>query len=311
MKIMKITSAFALVLALVAAQLAFAVSPAYADYTHTLTVSAGAGTFNDGTDDINLVKNGETTAYVQSNATSIKVGEKTYDIKTMPDGLEPAESKYFVRGLKVAGDDNDNAKVGTINLATGQGHLGNEDVELVVAYGLKSNMVKYTVNYFEYGTNAALAPSETHYGVVGDKPVVSFKYFDGYLPRDLNITGTIAADGSTIFTFYYYEVDLNGNIIIINDGDGGAGAGGAGGAGAAGDNAGANIGDNDTPLANGPNDIVDIDNGQTPTTDGTDIDGNKTPGANWALIGGGAALVAAIAAAAIIFFRRRRDEEEA
>jgi len=324
MKNVRLASMITLTLVLLAAQLAFAAAPAYAaPYTHKVTVSSGNGSFSG---DIDYVDNGAASASVNSNSASVTIGGTEYELEEMPDGNAPDDSKYFVRGLKVAGDDNDNAIVGTIDVTTGQGHVGEEDVELVIAYGLKSNMVTYTVNYYLAGSTTEIADSETHYGVIGDKPVVSYKHIEGYLPQTLNITGTIAENGTTEFNFYYNMVDANGNIIIINrGGNGGTNGGGANGGGAGGGTTGdngaggeggdngagtTNIADNNTPTAENPTDITDIDSGDTPTTDPAEIDDTETPGTNWALIGGGAAIVVAIAAAVLALARRKREEND-
>ena len=192
--------------------------------------------------------------------------------------------------------------------------------------------MKYQVRYVnEAGTD--ILPIETHYGANGTRQVVSFKHVEGYLPDAYNRIGTLQKGTTTVFTFIYSPVPEGAaNVVVVPGAGGAAAAGGAGAAGAgaagagaagaagaggavgAGGAAGAAIADGAVPAA-GPADVVDIDNGDTPTTDTPDgttaIDDNKTPKAstNWGLIGGGAAVVAAIAAAVLAIARRRRDEE--
>lgn len=269
-------------------------------YDHKVSVSAGNGEFSDG--DV-LVTGENITVSATVNGTEVKVnGDTAATISKMPDKKAPADSKYFVKGLKEAGHNDPN--VGDITVES-------NDAEFVVAYGLKSNMVKFIVHYRDAATGGpvpGLPESEEFVGVTGDKPVITWKYAEGYLPQAYRLTGELS--GEKEFTFWYYKVDAQGNIVTVVDGAP-AGAAAAAAAAAGGpDGAGVAIGDADTPLADGPQDTVDIDNNQSPTTDPSNIDDNKTPGANWGLIGGGAALVAAIAAAIAILAKRRREEEE-
>ena len=74
-------------------------------------------------------------------------------------------SKYYIKGIRESGRDNNTVSSPSFTV------VGDRDY--VVAYGLRGNMVAYTVNYVDI-TGSALAPSETYYGNVGDKPVVAF-----------------------------------------------------------------------------------------------------------------------------------------
>lgn len=290
----------------------------FADYDYTMTVSAGRGSITLPADKITSAE--ALTTDPTKNIVKINGKEVT---------VTPPDADHFVIGLKDAGHDN-----GALLAANKEVKLAdrNEDTELVVAYGLKSDMVEYTINYVEAGTGNVLLPAETHYGVDGSKPVVSYKYVENYLPDAYNRTGTLVRGGANTFTFYYYEVDAEGNVITVvnNVAGGGAGAAGAGAAGAGGAGAaaagGANIADGAVPLDGGqPNDVVDIDDGGTPTTDnpdgqggegdGTDIDDGTTPGAggngiNWPAVGGGVGAVALIAAIAALLAKRKKDAEE-
>lgn len=70
----------------------------------------------------------------------------------------------------------------------------------------------YTVEYVDSAGNE-LAPSETYYGNVGDKPVVAFLYIEGYRPNAYNITRTLKADASeNVFRFVYTR--LSGPDVI-------------------------------------------------------------------------------------------------
>ena len=283
---------------------AFGAMSAYAA-GYKLTVYSGNGMF--GSDDYLTGTKAEVDA---GNGTVTVDGGDPVEI-TMPDGKKSGSSKYFVLGLKQTGYDNDEYIAGPVDLTSESSPVKDEDASLVVAYGLKSNMTKYTVRFIEAATGGELAGAETHYGVQGGKPIISYKYIEGYLPNAWNETGRIAADGSTVFTFYYYEVDNEGNVVIVNDGNGGNAAGGnaagGGNAGNAGNAAnGTAIADNQTPLADGPQNLVDIDDNAAPKA-GAD---NEDSGINKWMILLGALILAALAAGTAVFVKRRNNEDE-
>lgn len=108
-------------------------------------------------------------------------------------------SKYYVRGIRASGRDNDTAQSAASFLVT-------EDADYVVSYGILSDAVMYTVEYVDAAGNA-LAPSETYYGNVGDRPVLAFVYIEGYQPQAYNLTGTLDRDASrNVFRFVYSRV---------------------------------------------------------------------------------------------------------
>ena len=74
----------------------------------------------------------------------------------------------------------------------------------------------YTVNYEDEDGNT-LAPSQTYYGNVGDKPVVAYLYIENYLPEALALTKTLSADASeNVFTFVYQDASPE---VITEPGD--------------------------------------------------------------------------------------------
>lgn len=273
----------------------------FAAYENEMTVSAGNGSFSG-----SVPENIKSVTPVTGTSGSLTIVDK--DGNSSSVSVTPPEN-HFVSGVRIAGHD---------EVLTGTQTLDKKDVELVVTYGLKSNMVKYTVNYTNAagGTVPGLPASEEFYGVIGDKPVVSYKYAEGYLPQAYRLTGTLS-DGENVFEFVYYQVDAEGNVIVINDGTttvtgGGAGAG-AGGAGAgAGAGNGTAIGDNATPLADGPADIVDIDDNGTPKADADDVEAEdgKTPLSMPVKIGGIAAILAVIAALVAYLAKRNTEYED-
>ena len=116
------------------------------------------------------------------------------------DDVTVKDDRSYVRGIRYAGQDN-----ATVFTGNPPGGIV-EDMDFVVAYGIKSSAVRYTVNYVSTG-GATLAPSETYYGNIGDKPVVAFVYVEGYQPQAYNLTKTLVEDeGSNVFTFTYSQV---------------------------------------------------------------------------------------------------------
>ena len=76
----------------------------------------------------------------------------------------------------------------------------------MVAYGILGNAVAYTINY-EDEAGRSLAPSETYYGNVGDRPVVSYLYIEGYQPQAYNLIGRLSENAAdNVFTFVYSRV---------------------------------------------------------------------------------------------------------
>jgi hypothetical protein len=112
----------------------------------------------------------------------------------------PDDSRYYVKGVRLAGHDE---LLGSRDLAT-----VTEDVQLVVAYGLKKDQVQYTVNYVDTDGNK-IAESKTFWGNVGDMPVIAHQYIEGYQPINAkNMTGQIKPlPDVTEFTFEYAAVD--------------------------------------------------------------------------------------------------------
>ena len=280
-------------------------------YGHSLTVSAGNGSFDKS-------PGKGTVATIDTEAGTVTVGDTTATLTKMPDNEKPADSKYFVTGMKIAGYDNNEGSsyvfTGTIDIngETALDSYKEKDTELVVAYGLKSNMVKYTISYVDQN-GAQLLPSETHYGAIGQESVVSYKHVAGYLPDAYNASKTLSAnEADNVITFTYNPVQAaEGQTIVNNAGNaaaagGNAAAGAAAGGNAAAGNAAANapgtatIGDNQTPQA--------INDQDTPLAANPDEE-EGGPGAFPFIIGGviAAGIIAAIAA---ILARRKGDEVE-
>ena len=105
-------------------------------------------------------------------------------------------SKYYVRGIRESGKDNSDSSQANSFVVTG-------DMDYVVAYGILGDATSYTVNYTDSEGNA-LAPGETYYGNVGDRPVVAYIYIEGWTPEAYNMTQTLQKDpAENVFTFVY------------------------------------------------------------------------------------------------------------
>jgi hypothetical protein len=122
--------------------------------------------------------------------------------------------KYYVKGIRESGKDN--------NTAGATSFMVTRDQDYTVAYGVLGNAVSYTVNYLD-AQGAVLAPGETFYGNAGDKPVVAYRYIEGYAPEYYNITRTLSENaGDNVFDFIYYPTvpsdDGQGyTVVVVNE----------------------------------------------------------------------------------------------
>ena len=151
------------------------------EYTYTIRFFAGKqGTF----------QNGETMVMEQE----LHYGDRInfyYNAVVLNDN-----SKYYIRGIRESGKDNSDSFQTSSFLVTG-------DMDYVIAYGILGDATSYTINYVDPDGNT-LAPSETYYGNVGDRPVVAYIYIEGWTPQSYNMTQTLEKDpAQNVFTFVY------------------------------------------------------------------------------------------------------------
>jgi len=112
-------------------------------------------------------------------------------------------TKYYVKGIRESGKDNDT--IGNTSFTV------TKDQDYVVAYGIISSAVAYTVVHLDLQGNN-IAPTENYYGNVGDKPVVSYQYIGGFRPDYYNITGTLSDnEDDNVYEFVYYHTDGSDN----------------------------------------------------------------------------------------------------
>ena len=167
-------------------------------YTYTVTLYSGKeGTFSDGSDEIKI--------------TGLKYGEEVSLGQYIPTVSLKDADKYYVKGVRESGKDNNTVSKPAFKVES--------DREYVVAYGIKGNMTTYTVNYQDQNGNALL-PSETFYGVVGDKAVVAFRYVDGYRPQAYNLSKTLKSNtAENVLTFTYQKISQNNGNNGNNSGN--------------------------------------------------------------------------------------------
>ena len=297
-------------------------------YTYTITLSAG----NMGT-----ISGQEKTVY-----TGAVYGESwaSFDLSQ----VQVTDERYYVKGVRLSGRDNADALAAPAFRVTG-------DADYVVAYGVRGDQVAYTVQYQDED-GETLAASQTFYGNVGDKPVVAYRYVDGYIPQSLALTKTLSAnEAENIFTFVYTQGDpdtivrtetettvVTGEPSVITvvagapaaagtaaggTAAGAAGGTGTGGAADAGDGAAAGeVADGGTetveeePVPEGTQDIVDLDEEETPLGD-LEIEDNTGASAEGLSMVGSVAVAAAagvILICLIVYLMKKRrsgsDETE-
>ena len=171
------------------------------------------------------------------------------------DMVEVKDERFYAKGFREAGHDNSPL------ITFGAKVKITRDTDFVIAYGMKSTAVKYTVRYRHATTGADLIGAQTFYGNVGDKPVVAFLYLENYMPQAYNLTKTLSATESENEFIFLYEpipqVQNNGAAQVVpganNNANANANAGANAGANAnnnAGANANANAGTNEGANAN-------------------------------------------------------------
>lgn len=178
-------------------------------YSYTVTFYAGnQGSFNGS----GLAVNSDSAVISQSSDKIVISGLQAGDevgLNVQAAVSLGADSKYYVQGVRLSGRDNDTAAASVF--------VVDGDADYVVAYGIKGNQVAYTVNYLDDDGNE-LAASEIFYGNVGDKPVVAYKYIEGYTPEALGLTKTLSAnEAENVFTFEYDPIPIT--VVTQPDAD--------------------------------------------------------------------------------------------
>lgn len=280
-------------------------------YTYTVTFYAGNhGTFNSSQDiRVDKVEGSSATVNPPSEGGNRIVVEKLMrgdriSFNVPEKAVTLNNSKYYVKGIRRSGTEIENASFPV-----------DKDMDYVVAYGIKGNMVGYTVNYEDEAGNT-LAPSRTYYGNVGDKPVVAYTYVEGYTPEAYAMTKTLSSnEQENIFTFVYHEgetqiIETPGETIttIITEQTEGEGTGTAGAGTGAGAAEGTTAEGETTEVEDEevPQDLVDLDDEEAPKAN-IKLDKEEVK-KGFPMAAGIAVSVAAVAALAgmIIFLKRHR-----
>lgn len=193
-------------------------------YTYTVTLYAGNQGGFTGTGEIQVTAGGAlasgVTMELRSDGSAVTVSGLKSGYRISVPGIQEGvvslkeDSRYYVRGLRKSGYDNDTVAEPSFDVT--------EDQDYVVAYGIRGEMVAYTVRYQDT-SGKRLAADRTYYGNVGDRPVAAFLYIEGYQPRAYNVTRTLSRnEAENIFTFVYNRISTGGG----STGTGGGGGGG-------------------------------------------------------------------------------------
>ncbi len=201
-------------------------------YTYQVRFLAGAqGAFNP---DGNLSNNGTQSPTLESGECLVFDNLMPGARVSFHNGMITLKDsgKYYIRGIRESGKDNNTVYYTTFTVEG--------DKDYVIAYGILGDAVAYTVNYEDESGNS-LAPSETYYGNVGDRPVVSYLYFEGYQPQAYNLIGRLSENAAeNVFTFVYRRVRAGETVTVpgtttttttttvVNEGTVTPGEGGAG-----------------------------------------------------------------------------------
>ncbi len=308
-------------------------------YTYTVTFSAGTqGTISS--DDISVDGGGGYEMTCDGQHVVITGLTTENSVRFLNSAVTLGEdSKYYVKGVRMGGRDNS-----TVDLAY---FRVERDEDYVVAYGIRGNLVQYTVYYQDEEGND-LYPPQNYYGNVGDRPVVAYLYVEGYQPQAYNLTRTLQEDaGSNVFIFVYTPIptvtvpvpgtpgvtpvpspgtpavtpvpgaaqpenpapDENGSEEDTQQ-EQGDGQPGTPDENVPGDPEEQEIPDNEIPQDDGPENLVDLDDNETPMgayepgDEGTIAAANREK-IRYALLAGGIGLAALIAIAAGVYTYRK------
>lgn len=170
------------------------------DYTYTIKVYAGNAKIGKLTGGGVTVASGSGASIDYNGDCVVVSGLKFGDVVYInaQDAAEVVDSRYYVRGITQAGREESERTEGTFRVEG--------DRDYVAAYGIKGDMVAYTVQYVDADGNELLA-TDTYYGNPGERQYVSSRYVDGYMPQAFNLVKTLSAnEAENIFTFRYAPV---------------------------------------------------------------------------------------------------------
>lgn len=132
----------------------------------------------------------------RATVTGLKYGDTVYI--SYQDAAAVTDEHYYVKGVRRSGRDNSEATESAFSVGS--------DRDYVIAYGIKGDMVSYTVNYVDEDGNELLG-SDTYYGNPGERQYVSARYVDGYQPQAYNLVKTLVQnEAENVFDFVYTPV---------------------------------------------------------------------------------------------------------
>lgn len=198
--------------------------PVEAAYTYEVRIQAGAqGRFQDG-------------SAVKTYKDEDGDGKVSVNFDWSREVELPEDSKYYVKGIRKSGTEQE-------GLAS---FTAEEDADYVVVYGISDeNQVRYTVNYLDANGQPLADPDEGR-GNVGDTPIIGHLPIDGYQPQAYNLTKTLSVnEADNVFDFIYTRmtpvgdggggdtvteetVETNGIQTVVLPGIGGGTTGGGG-----------------------------------------------------------------------------------
>lgn len=185
-------------------------------YTYRIKISLGNNA-NAYFDDTAVAELGKTYT-VSKSGKNLVISELDYGddvtfnfgnlIKVKTDNAETNTSKYYVKGLRVAGSDDlvkDTNKSVTLHV------VGDESY--VVAYGV-GNIIPYIVRYVDEDANELL-PEETLYAAEGEVVYVPARHIKGYVPDYYYRTASKGLKKDTVFIFEYHKRVIGEETEVI------------------------------------------------------------------------------------------------
>lgn len=312
MKIFRKIFTTVLAVTLVATLFCGSVMAAKDKYTYTVTILVGRQGSFESTN--GLAVDGENASVSRSDDKIVITGLEKGDVVSFnaQSAVDmDSQSKHYVQGIRLSGRDNDTVAASAFTV--------DSDRDYVVAYGIKGNVTSYTI-YYEDADGNQLAEKDVFYGNVGDKPVVAYKYIEGYEPQVLGYTKTLSEnEADNVFTFVYDEITTENTTVVVpgeNDDDDATGGDGAGTADADDANDAGQTDetpDDDTNAADdnaldneNESEIVDLDDEETPLANVDANEGGKgIPMAGMIAI----LIIALVALANVGFFLKKRIQK--
>lgn len=218
--------------------------------------------------------------------------------------VKVSDDKYYFKGFHLSGIEGTLEGAQTIE----------KDMVFVATYGVRGNMVNYTVHYVDEDGKDLLA-QKVFQGNPGDRPVVAYQYIEGYVPEAYNLKKTLVETGDNDFVFRYKKVTgTPGGETVIYEYESGSPSGPATPARDSRDQTG-------SKENNEPEQIIDLDDPKTPTTPGgagsEGSDNESEPGAQKTdgvgtrgLILGGTAAGAVLLIVMLLTVARHKKEDE-